>query len=355
MSGKTGKPTMQESVTNSVAAGKDPETLAMTDHLVAIVGKIAPTAKDVRISGLVRGSGGFSRENWMFNAEWTEDGKVRRLPLLLRTDPASSPQVTERNLEYRVLAALESCALPSPKAYWLDNEGTLIGRPAMVMERMPGNCNWTVLNGNLPVETRTSLARSFVDALSALHTFDWKTAGLSDVLREPQGNVALFELAKQAERLQRARTEPLPEMDLIHNWLQRKAPAASMLSLVHGDYKPGNALFEGNRFSAILDWETTHIGDPLEDLGWMLMPSRRREQQIRGLWEHDDILAHYEAKTGRRFDPAALRWWIVYSTWKLSITNLLTVAGFIDGQSDRISQMPSWLFLPMFSLMAEDR
>ena len=120
---------------------------------------------------------------------------------------------------------------------------------------------------------------------------------------------------------------------------------------MHGDFKPGNALIEGEHISAKLDWETAHLGDPLEDLGWVTNSVRKREHQIAGVWEREQIVATYSALTGRRVNEAALRWWNVFSCWKLAVIQLTAVNEFVAGRYDRVFQTPSWLYRPMFQMM----
>jgi aminoglycoside phosphotransferase (APT) family kinase protein len=312
-----------------------------------------PSATDIRIEGLRRTSGGFSRENWVFDAYWRDTSGNQILPLVLRSDPPSSPLETERSREFAILKAVESTGVPAPKVYWLDNEGRWLGKPSVVMERMSGACEWTVLNSERPLQTRVRLAEDYVKALAQIHGVDWRGAGLANVLEVPRPSPAEFELKEWGSRFERTRLEALPEMDLVAAWLLKHLPEHSNVVLVHGDYKPGNSLVDGDQITAILDWETAHLGDPLEDLGWMLMPPRRQEQQIAGHWEQEQILAAYALLTGRKFPEAAVRWWTIFSLWKLSVNNLAAVRGFVAEQSDRISQTPSWLFRRMFQLMAE--
>ena len=65
------------------------------------------------------------------------------------------------------------------------------------------------------------------------------------------------------------------------------------------------------KMRAILDWEMAHLGDPLEDLGWVTNPMRRTEHQIPGAWETEQMLDYYAASTGRDVSRARVRWWRV--------------------------------------------
>jgi aminoglycoside phosphotransferase (APT) family kinase protein len=220
-----------------------------------------------------------------------------------------------------------------------------------VMDRMPGSCDYMVLNGERPLEQRLALARAFLGLMADIHAVDWRARGLDQVLGTPPGQPSLAELAHWEAEYRRVQLEPHPELDYALAWMRRTAPEAEAVVLVHGDFKPGNALLDGDRISAKLDWETAHLGDPLEDLGWVTNPVRKREHQIAGQWEREQIVAAYRQLTGRRVDEAALRWWNVFSIWKLAVIQLTAVSEFVAGRYDRVFQTPAWLYRPLFQLM----
>jgi aminoglycoside phosphotransferase (APT) family kinase protein len=120
---------------------------------------------------------------------------------------------------------------------------------------------------------------------------------------------------------------------------------------VHADFKPGNALLQGDRVAFMLDWELAHLGDPLEDLGWITNPVRRREHQIPGVWERQQLIARYEQATGITVSDEALRWWNVLANFKLSVIVLTGLAAFVEGRYDRAFQIPVGLFSVMFELI----
>jgi aminoglycoside phosphotransferase (APT) family kinase protein len=120
---------------------------------------------------------------------------------------------------------------------------------------------------------------------------------------------------------------------------------------VHGDFKPGNALVDGDRIAAMLDWETAHLGDPLEDLGWITNPVRAREHQIQGLWERADIVAAYSAATGHSVEEEELTWWNVFSCWKLAVIVLTGIHAFVAGTFDWVHQSPTWLVRAMLRMI----
>ena len=319
--------------------------------LQAMIIDAIPTAHDFRFAGVQRAAGGLSRENWSLDATWVDAMGAQSHRLMLMRDAAGTLLSTDRQREFAVLKALEATSVQAPKAHWVDVGGRWLGGPSLVMERMPGICDYMVLNADRPLDARLNLAHSFIDLMARIHTIDWRERGLGAVLNVPTGAPSRIELAHWEAEYRKVRLEPHPELDYVNAWLHRGAPEAEAIVLVHGDFKPGNALISGEHISAKLDWETAHLGDPLEDLGWVTNPVRKREHQIAGAWERDQIVAAYRALTGRRVDEVALRWWNVFSCWKLAVIQLTAVSEFVAGRYDRVFQTPTWLYRPMFQMM----
>ena len=319
--------------------------------LQALIIDTIPTAHDFSFTGVERSAGGLSRENWSLDASWVDATGPQSHRLMLMRNAAGTLLDTDRKREFAVLKALEATPVPAPKAHWMDDDGHWLGAPSLVMDRMPGRCDYLVLNGTRPLEARLKLAHGFTELMASIHAIDWRERGLGAVLDVPTDAPSQVELAHWQVEFRRVQLEPHPELDYVLAWLRLNAPEAQAIVLVHGDFKPGNALIEGERISAKLDWETAHLGDPLEDLGWVTNPVRKREHQIAGVWEREQIVAAYCALTGHRVDEAALRWWNVFSCWKLAVIQLTAVSEFVAGRYDRVFQTPSWLYRPMFQMM----
>jgi len=96
-------------------------------------------------------------------------------------------------------------------------------------------------------------------------------------------------------------------------------PPAQRISIVHGDYRTGNFLHDGQgRIIAILDWEMAHLGDPLEDLGWALDPlwAHHNPERPAGTVARDNAIAIWEEASGLKADPKALAWWSIFASLK---------------------------------------
>ena len=331
----------------------EPDTTArqVADGLAQLVRHAIPSARDIAFAGLTRSAGGLSRENWSFDANWTDDQGPHAHRLMLMRDASGTLLKTERRREFDVLKALECSAVAAPAVFWMDPDGQFLGAPSLIMERVAGHCDYMVLNGARPLEERLELAHAFLHLLVDIQATGWQARGLGPSLGVPEGSPAEIALAEWEAEYRRVQLEPHPELDYVLAWMRRTAPLAQAIVLVHGDFKPGNALIEGTRITAKLDWETAHLGDPLEDLGWITNPVRRREHQIPGHWERAQIVEAYTRLTGRAVDDAALTWWNVFSCWKLSVIQLTAVNEFVSGRYNRVFQTPSWLFRPMLQMM----
>jgi len=284
-----------------------------------------------RVANLQRIGVGRSRENWIFDLVGP-DGECE--PLILRRDPDGGLVETDRRTEFAILTALEKSDVPAPHARWLDANGTGFGRPSLIMRREHGVCDYGVVNGDRPLAERVELAQAFCELLAAVHGVDWAALGLGDVLDDPGPEAARAELENWERILRKDQLEAYPELDLAIDRLRATAPRSSRTVLVHADFKPGNILLDDHGVVALLDWELAHLGDPIEDLGWVTQPLRVREHLIDGAWSADDLVRHYARTTGTDVDPLALDWWRTFSTFKTAVMQVSGLKAFLETRSD---------------------
>lgn len=289
-----------------------------------------PDARGGRVTGVARAGSGRSRDNWLFDLVTDNDVE----PLILRVDPEGGLIDTDRSVEFSVLQGLERSGLPTPIGRWLDADG-ILGRPSLIMRRLPGMCDYRVLREPArSLDERIELARAFCALLAEVHAVDWQNLGLGAVLRDPGPEAARGELEQWARILRQDRLEPWPEIEYAIAVLAERAPRSTRTVLVHADFKPGNVLLDGDRITALLDWELAHLGDPLEDLGWVTQPLRAGEHTIEGAWEADDLVGHYKWTTGTSVDRAALSWWVAHAAVKTAIMQVSGLRAFVEGRAD---------------------
>ncbi len=304
-----------------------------------------------RIDGLRRTSVGYSRENWVFDAAWASDGRACAQAFIARRDPAGSVLETDRRLEFAILSALSDTSVPVPRVRWLDADGSRLGRPSIVMDLADGICDYMALNGDRPLDRRLAIAHRLYDRLADIHRLDWRALGLDKVLDDPGNRAAPVALDYWEAELRRVQLEPEPELELVIAWLRERASENAAVTLVHGDFKPGNVLMQGDEVTLVLDWETAHLGDPLEDIGWVTNPLRASEHRIPGVWEPSDLIERWSARTGFTADPAAVRWWNVLANFKQAMTVLTGKHAFADGRFDRILHEPVAIYRLLFDLI----
>jgi len=313
-------------------------------------------ATDIEITNLTRTSSGYSRENWPFDVSWRSAGTDARIhhQLIMRRDPLGSVLVTDRRVEFAVLRALEDTAVPAPRALWLDADGEFLGRPSVVMNRCQGLCDWYVLSGGvsqLSAERRLRLAQRFCELMATIHAVDWRAVHLDDVFADPGTDGAGAAIAEGERYLHEQQLEAQPELEVVLSWLLENKPVAQKTVLVHGDFKPGNVLIYGDNVVAMLDWETAHLGDPLEDIGWVTNPLRAREHQIPGVWEREQLCRYYESLTGCVVDDAAVHFWNVLANFKLTAIMLTGVRTAVEGRGDRVFTGPARLLDLLFRMI----
>jgi aminoglycoside phosphotransferase (APT) family kinase protein len=237
--------------------------------------------------------------------------------------------------EFESLGALETSDVPAPRVYFASDDASLLGAPFFVCEKVEGDTPlpWGSQTQALEGTRRERLALDFIDALAALHRFDWRATPLA---RWGEGvtadNAAQLQIDDWEARFRRWALRPHPMAHRALAWLRANTPRAERVTIVHGDFRLGNFLEREGRITAILDWELVHLGDPVEDLGWAFLPQYRGGAPlVCGLASEADFLARYQARSGLRVDPAALKFYIVFSLLKLAFTHMAAARCFEDG------------------------
>ena len=126
---------------------------------------------------------------------------------------------------------------------------------------------------------------------------------------------------------------PHPAFELAFRWLQSKRPGATRRTVVHGDFRLGNLLVNGDGLAAVLDWELAHLGDPVEDLGWLCVRAWRfgAKEHVAGLGNYGELLDAYEHACGVRVDVDAVHWWEVFGTLKWGIICMQQANAHLSG------------------------
>ena len=291
-------------------------------RLAAYIAGQMPGASDVAVTALERISGGASRETYRFTLAWTEGGEARTRRLILRRDPPASLIDTERRVEFEAYRAFRGSAVPVPEMLWLEEGDGPLGHPFFVAEEITGfQASPQMLLSGAHDAVLPRLADAKWTILGEIAKADPAALGLTRWMDPPApGACWKRELDHWEALIDKDAAEPLPVTRAAIRWLRANPPPpAQKLSVVHGDYRTGNFLFdEAGGIHGILDWEMSHLGDPLEDLGWSLQPvwTFGRAGQAGGLARPEQAVAIWERASGLKADPAALHWWILFNCVK---------------------------------------
>jgi len=292
----------------------------------------------VRITNLRRLAGGASREIWSLDvAIERAPGRPETLPLVLRKDPPGRVgDGGDRGTEFRVLRAAHRGGVRVPRVYWAGRDTATIGAPFFLMERVAGETlPRRLLRDERYARARAGMAAELGAILARIHALDLGDPDLAELAKPPADrSPARSEVERTAQGIRELAVDPHPVLDLAERWLLARAPAPSRLALVHGDYRIGNVVFDETGVRAILDWELVHVGDPIEDLGWLCTRAWRFGAPLPagGVGTREQLLEAYERESGTRVDRAALRFWEAFGSFKLALVFLMQSRVYLDGR-----------------------
>ncbi len=211
--------------------------------------------------------------------------------------------------EYRVMSALGPLGFPAPKTYANCEDDGVIGTAFFIMDFIDGRIFWDASLPDVERSGRRALFMEMVDVMAQLHTIDIGKAGLADFGKP--GNYFARQIDRWGRQYVAAKTADIPAMEKLIAWLPQNIPADDAVSIVHGDFRFDNVIFDRNRpkARAVLDWELSTLGHPLADFTYFLMvwhfpPTIRGglaglDLQDLGIPSLDDASQRYCEKTGR--------------------------------------------------------
>jgi aminoglycoside phosphotransferase (APT) family kinase protein len=303
--------------TPAQAAALEREPLLVLEPLAAFLDARGLGSGDLRAAPIGEGH---SNVTYLLERESGERLVLRRPP---RGPLAPSTHDVLR--EARLLELLAPSGVPVPPILAICDDEAVLAAPFYVMPFIDGH----VLTTELPAgfDDPATIGDVLVDALAALHAvpIDGALAGFG----RPDGYLER-QLRRFGGLLEANATRPLPDLELVADWLARHRPHRSASAVVHGDYRLGNAMLHpAPRVAAILDWELATLGDPLADIGYLTamwaqaddpedpMLALSRVTRGEGFASRVALAARYAERTGR--DTGDLRWYQVLALWKAAI------------------------------------
>jgi aminoglycoside phosphotransferase (APT) family kinase protein len=284
-----------------------------------LAGRLAFALGTDGIEGLRQLSGGASRETWSFIAV---DGSGIRRSLILQRQRAGS----ERDIavEAAAVRAAGSGGVPVAAVVASSTDPEVLGAPFMIVTEVPGETiARRILRDDRFAAARLALPAQLGQALAALHALDRATVpGLETSDQVAQYREVLDTVA-----------QPHPAFELGFRWLEAHRPPPGPSAVVHGDFRLGNLIVDEAGLAAVVDWELVHVGDPMEDLGWLCVKSWRfgSPLPVAGVGTYDELFASYAAASGQPVDAEVVRWWEVLGTLKWGIMCIMQASAHLTG------------------------
>ncbi|MQA15283.1 MAG: phosphotransferase [Pseudonocardiaceae bacterium] len=310
----------------------DPEATVRSAADPAVVGPwLAALRDDPRWSRCQVTRVGTGRSNLTFRVDSAAGSVVLRRPPLA----AVAATAHDMGREQRVLSALEGTDVPVPAVLGGAGEDGPLGAPFYVMELVDG----VIAVHSLPegwadeAAQRRDLAHSLVDVLVRLHAVDPTVVGLGDFGR-PEGFLArqLRRWSGQWDAWREGQDRPV--LTGLGEALGESLPESGPGAIVHGDYRIDNVVFDERdpgRVLAVLDWEMATLGDPLADLGLMMVTWQQPDDSpewlaarvlptptaAAGFPSRAQVAARYAEVSGRSVE--ALPWYIAFGCFKMAV------------------------------------
>jgi aminoglycoside phosphotransferase (APT) family kinase protein len=312
----------------------------------------------LRITGWKLASQGMSDET-IFVDLASEAGDARTLVLRRYRSEGVCRELTDPERHFRVLRAVHGAGVPVPEVLWFEADPGLLGGPFFVMRRVAGSVPvpWSPDGrGFLKAAGEGPIGDQFVEILARIHSLELPSLDLGGLHAPGPGrDFARERVAFLAALVRRYRQDPEPIFEDALGWLGQNPPEAVATTLVHGDYRTGNLIYEKDRIAAVLDWEFASIGDPMLDVAWVLARSNRMDSDLACyLLPPERFLDRYRKLTGWDCDPAALHFWEVFHQVRNAVIWLSAAEATAEGKT-RDLRLTRWaLTLPtMRRLVAE--
>ena len=247
--------------------------------------------------------------------------------------------------EFAVMNGLAGTGVPVPQMHCLCEDEAVIGRAFYVMEFMEGRVLWDQSLPGMDRAQRGAIYNEMNRVIAALHTVKFAERGLAGYGKP--GNYFERQIGRWSKQYVASITQPNPEMDLLMEWLPKNIPAMareeSMVSIVHGDYRLDNLMFDlhAPKVIAVLDWELSTLGHPLADfsyhcMAWHIPPGAFRgigglDFDALGIPQEDEYIRMYCDRTGLA-EPQQLKAdWNFYMAY-----NMFRIAAILQGIAKRV-------------------
>ena len=280
-----------------------------------------------KIEKIAQFKGGQSNPTYKITSEGQEFVLRRKPPGILL------PSAHAVDREYKVITALQNTEVPVPKTYGLCEDEDVIGTSFFVMDFLDGSIYWDLLLADKSPKERAEIYASKNKVIAELHKVNYENVGLSNYGKP--GNYIARQVSRWTKQYLASETENIPAMNNLIDWLPLNIPDEDETSIVHGDYRLDNMVFNAsNNVMGVLDWELSTLGHPIADfnyhcISWRNMPQLADQKfcSENGIPTEEEYINMYSKHTGKKLDEH----WEFYT-----IFNIFKLAGILQGIMGRV-------------------
>ena len=272
---------------------------------------------------------------------WSADGLVGgvRREFVVRVSPAGRADHEKTRREFEVLRAAFALGIRCPEPIAIGQCAG--GEDYLLMARVRGDTNPRLLISGEPyAEARKAMIPQLAEDLALIHTIKpADVANAPNMAGPAPGEDPLLAVRRTVETTYRADLlNPHPAIEWAFRWLDRQIAALAeggrQATVVHGDLRVGNLLFDEEGLTSILDWEGTHISEPEEDLAWFCTRVWRFANpalEAGGIASREAWLQAYEAASGRTVSRERVAAWEVLQNIRWCQITMMQARAHLDG------------------------
>ena len=247
---------------------------------------------------------------------------------VLRRPPLGHVLATAHDMvrEHRIISALADTDVPVAPAIGICTDEAVNDAPFYVMDFVDG---LILRDGNAASQVspavRSRCGHSIAENLAKIHAVDVDAVGLGDLGRKE--NYIERQLKRWNGQFEKGRTREVPEVTEAFNRLSAEIPPQREATIVHGDYRLDNTMIDAEgEVIAVLDWEICTLGDPMADLGLLMVYWTEADDPfaalpgaataLEGFPSRTEVVEAYVAASGR--EVGDLHYFQAFGYWKLA-------------------------------------
>ena len=304
----------------------------MTEELsIALQNKLSEANIEGKIFNLVPLTGGASKEIWKFEVQDTDEIKQY---ILRKGSGIEGPLAIKTSDEALLQQEVKKINAPVPEIVAVSSLDEELG-DSYIMKFVEGeSIPRKVLRDNEYKDALTLLAFQCGESIAKIHEVEVNNL---HYLQEKTPMDQLNELYSTYESF----NQPSPMFEYTYLWLKDQDFGDIKASLVHGDFRLGNIIVSNSGLESIIDWELAHIGNPLQDLGWICGNSWRfgqNEKVVGGFGDLEDLLKGYNSISKFEVNENLVRTWQVFGTFRWGVICLIQAAAHLNGSVNSIEK-----------------